>query len=351
MSQFVGLNGFGRLDSARREHGRPPPVGLCGAGGMVFTALLVVAFSSSRAPADIAIETVHVANPGNSPDTRHELPGYGAVGYAYDMGKYELTMGQYAAFLNAVAGVDTYGLYSFSMNGGGDSWGGGIFRHGSTTRTYSVTPGYENRPVSYVSFGDALRFANWMHNGQPTGAQGPTTTEDGSYFLNGATSLAALLAVTRKPGATWAIPSENEWYKTAYHKNDGATDNYWEYPTSSDSMTSDMANTESTFLHPLIVGSYAYPSAYGTFDQAGNVNEWNESVIEGLYRGVRGGAFNNDDYTSAAGNRYSLDPTLERSNLGFRIAMVPEPGSLIMAAVAALAVPKRRKKRHGISRR
>ncbi len=38
-------------------------------------------------------------------------------------------------------------------------------------------------PVNFVSFWDGLRFANWLHNGQPTGAQGNSTTEDGAYTL------------------------------------------------------------------------------------------------------------------------------------------------------------------------
>ena len=41
------------------------------------------------------------------------------------------------------------------------------------------------------------------------------------------------MAVTRKPGATWVIPTEDEWYKVAYHKNDGVTGNYGDYPTGS----------------------------------------------------------------------------------------------------------------------
>ena len=40
--------------------------------------------------------------------------------------------------------------------------------------------------------------------------------------------------ITRNPGAKWFLPSENEWYKAAYHKNDGVTGNYWNYPTSTD---------------------------------------------------------------------------------------------------------------------
>src|SRR3990172_7464768 len=84
--------------------------------------------------------------------------------------------------------------------------------------TYSVASDWANRPVNYVSWGDAARFTNWLTNGQPTGPQNVLTTEDGSYSLNGATSLEALMAVARKPDAKYVIPTKDEWYKVAYHK-------------------------------------------------------------------------------------------------------------------------------------
>ena len=52
--------------------------------------------------------------------------------------------------------------------------------------TYSVAADRANRPVNWVSWGDAARFTNWLHNGQPIGAQGLGTTENGAYYLNGA---------------------------------------------------------------------------------------------------------------------------------------------------------------------
>src|SRR5262249_36788583 len=85
----------------------------------------------------------------------------------------------------------------------------------------------------YVSWGDAARFANWLHNGQPTGPQNASTTEDGAYTLNGATSSAALMAITRNAGGRWFIPTENEWYKAAYYQpaaQGGDSDSYWAYP-------------------------------------------------------------------------------------------------------------------------
>jgi len=66
-----------------------------------------------------------------------------------------------------------------------------------------------------------------VHNGKPSGSQNASTKEDGSYALNGAT-----IGVTksRNAGATYTIPSENEWYKTAYYKG-GANTDYWSYAT------------------------------------------------------------------------------------------------------------------------
>jgi hypothetical protein len=138
----------------------------------------------------VVIETVSVGNPGNAGDTRIQ-GNFGAVDHVYAIGKYEVTAGQYTVFLNAVAATDTYGLYHTWMDYDADPSRNGcnIKRQGTSgSYTYSVASDWADRPVNYVSWGDAARFANWLHNGQPTGAQDLTTTEDGSYFLNGMTS-------------------------------------------------------------------------------------------------------------------------------------------------------------------
>ena len=149
------------------------------------------------------------------------MPGnFGGVDHVYAIGKYEVTAGQYAEFLDAVAATDTYSLYDARMSTHAE--GCKIERTGSPgSYTYSVEPDWANRPVNFVSWGDAARFANWLHNGQPTGAQDLSTTEDGSYFLDGMTQDHQLEDVVREPDASWVIPTENEWYKAAYHKNDG----------------------------------------------------------------------------------------------------------------------------------
>ena len=66
---------------------------------------------AGAALATISVSTVPVGNPGNANDST----GYGSVGYAYNIGQVDVTAGQYAAFLNAVAATDPLGLYNSSM--------------------------------------------------------------------------------------------------------------------------------------------------------------------------------------------------------------------------------------------
>ena len=40
---------------------------------------------------------------------------YGGVSYSYDIGQYDVTLNQYATFLNAVAQVDPFNLYNTSL--------------------------------------------------------------------------------------------------------------------------------------------------------------------------------------------------------------------------------------------
>jgi formylglycine-generating enzyme required for sulfatase activity len=81
------------------------------------------------------------------------------------------------------------------------------------------------KPVNVVSWFDAARYCNWLHNGRGNGS-----TETGAYTLNGATSGNA---VAKNPGALYWIPTENEWYKAAYHKSGGRNTGYWAYATQS----------------------------------------------------------------------------------------------------------------------
>src|SRR3990172_3000991 len=114
------------------------------------------------------------------------------------------------------------------MGDPGGSRGANIQRMGSSPNySYSVASDWANRPVNDVSFWDAARFANWLHNGQPIGEQGPGTTEDGAYHDVGDQSLFG-----RNPGAKFFIPTEDEWYKAAYHEQSAVPPaSYFDFPT------------------------------------------------------------------------------------------------------------------------
>ncbi len=293
----------------------------------------------------VSIELVPVGNPGNENDPG---TGYGSVAEPYMIGKYEVTAEQYTEFLNAVAVTDMYGLYDTNM-WSSDS-GCKIEQDGSSgSYSYSVDGDRASRPVNYVSWGDAARFANWLHNGQPaTGVQNLQTTEDGAYFLNGTNDNTALMAITRESDATWFIPTENEWYKAAYHKNDGVIANYWDFPTQADEpnvpsnilIDPDPGNSANFARDSYTVGPPYWTtevgefensaSAYGTFDQGGNLWEWNETAVNDSARGIRGGFYDHDFGGLRASSSRHYRQAHSSGNVGLRMASVPEPGCITL---------------------
>ncbi|REJ69816.1 MAG: hypothetical protein DWQ31_03280 [Planctomycetota bacterium] len=304
-----------------------------------------------------------VGNLGNLSDVDD---GYGGVDYAYRMGKFEVTAGQYTEFLNAVAADDTYGLYNARMADptfiDGDDFphgGANIQRAGSSgSYTYSVAADWADRPVNYVSWGDVARFANWLTNGMPSGGQTAATTEDGTYPLNGATSSTDLkVAIAARKslasGGLYFMPSEDEWYKAAFHKNDGDTANYFTFATSSDSDPGFIADGAAP-VDPDVgnvatydgdggvdgIGAPYYrteagehentPSPYGTFDMDGNIGEWTEGLGFGSFAIVRGGdyVFGIDGLKGDFRRIRSL--TRESGDIGFRLAsFVADPTCII----------------------
>jgi PEP-CTERM putative exosortase interaction domain len=304
------------------------------------SALVVLLFASSASA--VTMDWTFVGNPGNACDPQSQ-GCFGAVGYAYNIGTYEVTNSQYTEFLNAKAASDPLNLYNSGMHAGQ----GGIIRTGSDgSFTYSTIAGRESMPVNFVSFYDALRFANWMNNGQGSG-----DTETGTYTLAGGTpSPSNGMTIARTAGAAIFVTSEDEWYKAAYY--DARSTSYFDYPTGSNFPTEcsaptagpDHGNCHNAFSGPTVVGSYTgSASPYGTFDQGGNVSEWNEMLVD-TSRVFRGGAF--DGVTSSSFNasqRSAVSPNASSDTRGFRLAMVPEPstGLLVIAGLLGLAGRRR----------
>jgi formylglycine-generating enzyme required for sulfatase activity len=92
-------------------------------------------------------------------------------------------------------------------------------------------------------------------------------------------------------------------------------------------------------------GAYgASGSAYGTFDQGGNVIELNDGVSSSSRR-LRGGSwfFFGEDFLRSSG-RDGIDPSGSGVDVGFRVAAVPEPSVIGLLSVGALLLWRR--KRH-----
>lgn len=173
----------------------------------------------------------------------------------------------------------------------------------------------------------------------PRGTQNQATTENGAYDLTRVEAVAENL-VTRRSGARYFLPSENEWYKAAYHdprqsSAGGPPENsrYWLFPTSSQARPlaepPPGVGNSANYIYSVNggslteVGAYTATSTYyGLFDCAGNAWEWNEGIAgsSGQYRALRGSAWFLEITLEASG-RWGGNPAYENfPGVGFRVA-------------------------------
>ncbi len=302
-----------------------------------YNLLLLAAFTLCLAPtpANAAPDWLAIGDVGNADDPQPQ-GGFGGVDYDYAISRFETTNADYVAFLNAKASSDPLGLYNPSM---GDDTSNpstaGILRAGTPgSYVYTARAGFESKPVNFVSFFDAMRFANWIHNGEGNG-----DTETGAYTLLGGTATPSNgSTVQRNPGANVVVPAQDEWFKAAYY--DGVAEAYYDFPMGTDdtptctSPTADpnTANCGNSIIRGVTpVSSYTgSASPYGTFDQGGNVQEWNENIVFAGGRAVRGGGWTGLTTPLRASGIGSWEPTVERSDIGFRLVLLdvePSGGS------------------------
>jgi sulfatase modifying factor 1 len=160
---------------------------------------------------------------------------------------------------------------------------------------------------------------------------------------------------------TFYIPTENEWYKAAYYspvKGGVGSPGYYAYATQSDTAPGNIigsgANQANYFTgagrsvtqsgnysasqnYLTDVGAFSGSgSFYGTFDQSGNVFQWNDLdglAASGSSRGLRGGGWGSDAVPLSSSRRSTPSPSEENDIRGFRLASpvpVPEPSTWVM---------------------
>ncbi len=312
----------------------------------------------------VTMQMLPVGSPANAPDS---ATGYGEVDYSYSIGEYDVTNVQYAEFLNAKAVTDTYGLWNSVMDPVADSGIGGITRSGSNgLYSYSVAAGYANKPVAGVSWYDAVRFVNWLQNGQGNG-----DTESGTYIItNGGSDSGTVTIPSASQRAAWAatgqfhwlLPSENEWYKAAYYNPVSRT--YYAYPFQSNTEPTALAppgtaDSGNFLLVPQLISSGYNSDGYGSnltdiasyvnatspvgsYDMGGELWQLLDTAVGPAFV-VRGGDWDDQTFTSAASYLTAVFPGEQDRIVGFRVASVPEPSSAALAcfALGALLIIKR----------
>jgi hypothetical protein len=238
-------------------------------------ALLVAALSALAGPslagaapkrAVVSLKTVKVTSPGNpsvgivpfsdavyqscadAPVTPAACQMLGGVSYPYSIGRLEITVKQWVAFLNTVdrTGRDRHDLYDPTQSSSAWPKYGAINKSAQRPdgHHYVVAfPAWADKPYGFANFLRAARFVNSLFNGRLiakssglVGGFSVTTykvrlsaeTERGMYDLGRHRRTGATRA--RKKG--FVVPSQNEWIKAAYYdRSGGGTYSYWKYPT------------------------------------------------------------------------------------------------------------------------
>lgn len=253
--------------------------------------------------------------------------GYGAVGYDYRMGKYEVSRGMIDSY-NANSGGPA--ITMFDLTGFG---GNGV-----------------NRAATGVNWNEAARFVNWLNTSRGYSPAYKFTT-------GGANDNIALWTAGdagydsanpfRNSQAYYFLPSEDEWYRAAYYdpSKNGGTGGYWDYATGSDTPPTPVLNGtdagtavygQAPFWGPTEIMITGGLSPYGTMAQNGNVFEWCESGFTapndsaGKSRVYRGGYLGSPQHVIVSSWRNPTSPETDSDTFGFRVASVPEPPSITL---------------------
>jgi formylglycine-generating enzyme required for sulfatase activity len=283
------------------------------------------------------MDFVTIGNPNNAADTTGAPNPAGSVAYTYNLGKYEVSRDQIDKANSAGSlGITLQDMSSYGGNG-------------------------VNKPATGVSWYEAATYVNWLNTS--TGGTAAYNFVGGTFQLWSPTDAGYNASNQfRNSLAKYVIASSNEWYKGAYGKADGSWSNF---PNGTDSAPTAVAsgtaaNTavygQSTSTGPADITSAGGLSSYGTMGQAGNVYEWNETVVSyddntaGGRRELRGGSWEISagfigSISLGASDRLSMSPTNEDRIVGFRVASVPEPSALSLLAfgLGGLAMMRRRR--------
>ena len=297
------------------------------------------------------LEFVTIGNPGNESDSAGQPTSVGAVSYSFQIGKYEISRDAITKYNSGFGNGNSLSITMQSAYGGnnsGDAAGG-------------------------ITWNEAARFVNWLNTSKGHSAAYKFTdstvsstavawssTDDG-YDANNP---------HRNSKAVYVIPTVDEWYKAAYY--DPNTSQWREYasldgslPTATASSTNDNEAVYDQDLDagPANVKEAGGLNAYGIMAMNGNVREWDENVVNSTNRGIRGGAWNENQSFLSATFRNDRFANNDEAQNGFRVvslsttssnggstSTVPEPSATLALGSLGVAIllRSRRSRRRAI---
>ena len=217
---------------------------------------------------------------------------------AYWIDTYEVTNELYCRFLNSGGNDDHWHSEMEEIVQAGED----------PNYSYTLVPGYEQRPVQWMTWFDAVAFCDWRSEEEGLPA--------GSYYL----------------------PTEAQWEKAAAWDPDQKK--FWTYGFQSDTIDCNKCNYNYCVGHTTDVGSYPYTSYYGCYDMSGNLYEWcadwyvsagypsssynPTGPSSGTSRVLRGGYYNKSATYAEAGSRILNTPSYVDAAYGFRCARTLE---------------------------
>ncbi|MDZ4657042.1 MAG: SUMF1/EgtB/PvdO family nonheme iron enzyme [Bythopirellula sp.] len=314
-------------------------------------AVVTILSAADRAVADtfgsgantFDIEFVTIGNPGNRADTTGAPNPAGSVPYTYRMGKFEIS----EQMIDKANAEGNLGITKGSLGA--------------------------NKPATFVTWNEAARFINWLNvaSGSTPAYKFALQPGEAGYSANSGIQLWAISDPGYNPNnlfrnslAKYFLPNVDEWYKAAYFDpSAGRGSVYYLYPTGNftapdgldfagDTIFEAVFNQGGSNNDPNDITNVGVLSPYGTAGQGGNVFEWEETdfdLVNGPIsslspRGVRGGSWYEVSSTLLATRRFDSHPTFETADVGFRVASIPEPSTLLLGVLASAGMLWRRRR-------
>jgi integrase/recombinase XerD len=221
---------------------------------------------------------------------------------------------------------------------------------------HTMVERYVSKVTAQLSWFEAALFVNWLNTSTGNSpAYNFDANGDFQLWQPGDAGYKSANAF-RNSQSRYVLPSVDEWYKAAFY--DPVTDQFFDFPNGSNiapipvaSGTDPNTAVWNQSTGPVDIMLTGGPSPFGTIAQAGNVLEWEETELDLInndsqgVRGIRGSdwGLTITDLDISSSFRNKALPTNAISDVGFRIASIPEPSTCTLAlAVLCLAMSRRR---------